>query len=198
MSTGIRQQPSAKRTDCRGSKSPKRARPVDRSGEHTADSARRPLRLQHITLATQDMEAAIRFYRDLGFRISDRMSDQFTWLRSNVEHHSVAVVCSDAPTRLDHFSFDLLGWDDFKHWCDRLTDLGVAVRWGPGRHGPGNNLFVFFDDPDGNHIELSAEMERYWDDIATYPPREWEAAPATVNLWGGQPAPWRAGQQRAD
>jgi catechol 2,3-dioxygenase len=42
---------------------------------------------------------------------------------------------------------------------------------GPGRHGPGNNLFVFFDDPSGNHIELSAEMERFHDDLVDYPVR---------------------------
>jgi catechol 2,3-dioxygenase len=165
--------------------------PIDRSGEHAADPGRRPVRLQHITLATQDVEPAVGFYRALGFRVSDRMGDRFTWLRSNVEHHSVAIVRSDSPTRLDHFSFDVRGWSDFKDWCDRLTDLGVPVVWGPGRHGPGNNLFIVFDDPDGNHVELSAEMERYWDDFATYPPRQWDVTPYTANLWGGQLPSWR-------
>ena len=45
---------------------------------------------------------------------------------------------------------------------------------GTGRHGPGNNLFLFFDDLDGNHIELSAEMERFFDDSADYAPRIWK------------------------
>jgi hypothetical protein len=65
------------------------------------------------------------------------------------------------------------------------------VQWGPGRHGPGNNLFLFFDDPAGNHVELSAEMERFFDDYAQYEPRIWNADPATVNLWGGQVPRWR-------
>jgi len=65
------------------------------------------------------------------------------------------------------------------------------VAWGPGRHGPGNNLFVFFDDPAGNHIELSAEMEKFHDDRVTYVPRRWEPIPNSVNLWGGQLPTWR-------
>lgn len=163
---------------------------VNRAGEFAADPGRRPIRVQHVTLATRDMESMVQFYCELGFRVSDRMGDVFTWLRSTVEHHSLAIVRGSAAA-LDHYSYDVSGWDDFKVWCDRLADLGVAVRWGPGRHGPGNNLFIFFEDPDGNHIELSAEMERFWDDRATYVPRIWDATPTTINLWGGQLAPWR-------
>ncbi len=163
---------------------------VNRAGEHSADPGRRPVRVQHVTLSTQNMESMVEFYRGLGFHVSDRMGDVFTWLRSTVEHHSLAIVRGPA-VGLDHYSYDVSSWADFKVWCDRLADLDVAVRWGPGRHGPGNNLFIFFEDPDGNRVELSAEMERFWDDRATYVPRIWDAAPLTINLWGGQLAPWR-------
>jgi catechol 2,3-dioxygenase-like lactoylglutathione lyase family enzyme len=166
--------------------------PVSRAGEHCADPGRRPIRVQHATLATAAMEPMVDFYVGLGFRITDRMADGFTWLRSTVEHHSIAVVDVGRSGGLDHYSFDLGSWEDFKCWADRLTDLGVTVQWGPGRHGPGNNLFLFFDDVDGNHIELSAEMERFFDERARYEPRVWEAAPTTVNLWGGQVPRWRA------
>jgi catechol 2,3-dioxygenase len=165
--------------------------PVARTGEHTADTGRRPIRVQHATLATADMEPMVDFYVGLGFRITDRMAGGFTWLRSTIEHHSIAIVDVGRGGGLDHYSYDLGTWDDFKTWADRLTDLGVPVRWGPGRHGPGNNLFLFFDDPDGNHVELSAEMERFFDDRAVYEPRIWDAAPTTVNLWGGQVPSWR-------
>jgi catechol-2,3-dioxygenase len=165
--------------------------PVARTGEHVADAGRRPIRVQHATLATADMEPMVAFYVALGFRVTDRMAGGFTWLRSTIEHHSIAIVDVGRSGGLDHYSFDLGSWEDFKTWADRLTDLGVAVQWGPGRHGPGNNLFLFFDDPDGNHVELSAEMERFFDDRATYEPRIWDAAPTTVNLWGGQVPRWR-------
>ena len=48
-----------------------------------------------------------------------------------------------------------------------------------------------FDDPDGVHIELSCEMERFWDGNASYPePRMWATDLRTVNLWGPSPE-WR-------
>lgn len=166
--------------------------PVDRSGEHAADSGRRPVRIDHVTLATRSMESMVAFYVEtLGFRVSDRMEDKFTWLRCNREHHTVAIVESDDPRGLDHYAFELHGWEDFKTWCDELAVRDVSVRWGPGRHGPGNNLFIFFDDSAGFHIELSSEMERYWDDWVDYTPRIWEVNPRTTNLWGGPSADWR-------
>ncbi|WP_218007587.1 VOC family protein [Nocardia vinacea] len=166
---------------------------VQRQGEMAADTGRRPIKYQHITLGTDDVEAMARFYVDVvGFRISDQLDDgRFAWLRSDRDHHTLAVVNVGSGGDIDHYSFDLFEWADFKAWCDRLADESVDVTWGPGRHGPGNNLFVFFDDPAGNHIELSAEMEKFHDDRVTYVPRRWKPIPNTVNLWGGQLASWR-------
>ncbi|GAA3581319.1 VOC family protein [Amycolatopsis ultiminotia] len=167
--------------------------PVRRAGEHAADTGRRPVKYQHVTLATADVAGMVAFYTGVaGFRISDQLADgRFAWLRSDRDHHTLAVVHTGHRGGLDHYSYDLAEWADFKTWCDRLTEQEVDVVWGPGRHGPGNNLFVFFDDPAGNHVELSAEMEKFHDDRVTYVPRRWEPVPASVNLWGGQLAGWR-------
>lgn len=163
---------------------------LDRSGERTADAGRRPVRIQHITLGSPQREAMVDFYAGkVGFRITDHMGDFFTWLRSDNEHHTLAVVTSD-EVRLDHCSYDVNCWDDFKTWCDELATKGQEIGWGPGRHGPGNNLFVIFDDPAGYRVELSAEMERYWDDRTEQEPRRWEQRPETLNLWGPMPS-WR-------
>lgn len=167
--------------------------PVARQGENAADPGRRPIKFQHTTLGTDNVAQMVSFFVDtVGFRISDQLEDgRFAWLRSDRDHHTLAVVENGVPGDLDHYSYDLAEWEDFKSWCDRLTEIGVDVVWGPGRHGPGNNLFVFFDDPAGNHIELSAEMEKFHDDRATYVTRQWRPVPASVNLWGGQLASWR-------
>jgi catechol 2,3-dioxygenase-like lactoylglutathione lyase family enzyme len=161
---------------------------VDRSGEVGDPGARRPIRFQHITLATTDVARMLEFYmRVLGFRQSDVMGEnEFAWLRSNREHHTLALVGSNHGGDIDHYAFDISGWDELKVWCDRLTEEGVDIAWGPGRHGPGNNIFIFFDDPAGNHIELSAELERFHDDRVEYPVRRWEPIPGSPNLWGGQ------------
>ena len=166
---------------------------VHRQGENASDPGRRPIKFQHTTVGTVDVAPFAAFFADIiGFRISDQLTDgRFAWFRSNKDHHTLAVVNVGRAGDIDHYSYDLAEWEDFKSWCDRLSDLDVPVQWGPGRHGPGNNLFVFFDDPAGNHIELSAEMEKFWDGIAEYETRRWEPTPVSVNLWGGQTPTWR-------
>jgi catechol 2,3-dioxygenase-like lactoylglutathione lyase family enzyme len=164
--------------------------PVDRSGEHAADPGRRPVRIHHVTLASSALAEQVAFYEQvLGFRVSDRMGEVFAWLRCNQEHHTVAVVEAD-QAGLDHYAYEIDSWASLKTWCDELAARDVPLQWGPGRHGPGNNVFVMFDDLDGNHVELSCEMERYWDDRAQYAPRHWALEAKTVNLWGPVPA-WR-------
>jgi catechol 2,3-dioxygenase len=164
---------------------------IDRSGAGLGERGRCPLRVHHVTLTTPDVPALAAFYCEvLGFVVSDRMEERFAWLRCNREHHTVAIV--EGPSGgLDHYCYEVGSWGDLKTWCDELAAGGVELSWGPGRHGPGNNLFIMFDGPDEVHIELSCEMERFWDDRVDYPaPRVWAAAAGTVNLWG--PAPeWR-------
>lgn len=160
-------------------------------------AGRAPIGLHHITLATADVAGLVGFYVSLlGFVISDRMGDQFTWLRCNREHHTVAIVEGPAGG-LDHYCYEIRDWGEIKRWCDDLAAGGVPLSWGPGRHGPGNNLFIMFDDPDGVHIELSCEMERFWDGTVDYgEARDWKPGMRTVNLWG--PAPdWRRPLERA-
>lgn len=163
---------------------------IDRAGERAETAGQRPIRLQHVTFETTDMESTVAFYEKVvGFRVSDRMADGFTWLRSDTFHHLIAFV-SGPSDDVDHFSFDVLDWPELKEWCDALGRRGVSLLWGPGRHGPGNNLFVIFPDPNGLKIELSAEMEQYWDDRAEYQPRVWQPVATTLNLWGPLPS-WR-------
>lgn len=169
---------------------------ISRAGEALGDGARRPLRYQHATFATADLAAMIDFYvGTVGFRLSDLMGEEFGWFRSSADHHTLAAVESGGRG-LDHFSFDVAGWDDLKVWCDRLAAQGVDVTWGPGRHGPGNNLFIMFDDPAGNHVELSAEMEQFHDEQADHPTRHWRPVPRSINLWGGQLAAFRTTSER--
>jgi catechol 2,3-dioxygenase len=53
---------------------------------------------------------------------------------------------------------------------------------GPGRHGPGNDLFIFIVDPDENWIEISAELEIIHDHDR--PVKHWPHRERTLNQWG--------------
>lgn len=140
---------------------------------------------QHLTFASHDVEAFVDFYHGrLGFAVSDRVLHEdgalaTCFTRSNHEHHTIACFKSDR-VGVDHHSYEAGQWDTIRDWCDHLAAQGIKLMWGPGRHGPGNNLFVFIEDPDRNWIEISAELEIIHDRAAV----DWPHEPRTLNLWG--------------
>jgi catechol 2,3-dioxygenase-like lactoylglutathione lyase family enzyme len=147
--------------------------------------SRRPARLQHFVCASARVPDMLAFYRDtLGARESDRVLDgealAAVFLRSDPEHHSFATF--RAPeSRPDHHCYETSGWMDIRDWGDRMAQLRIPLWWGPGRHGPGNNLFFMVEDPDGHKVEFSAELERMPQDMAY---RTWPHEQRTLNLWG--------------
>ena len=142
--------------------------------------------LQHVTFATQDIARFQAFYVDkLGFAVSDIVIRQpdgkvmTVFMRSNHEHHTIGVFFQNR-TGVDHHSYEAGEWGVMKDWCDRFGDRHIKLDWGPGRHCPGNNLFAFITDPDGNWIEISAELEIIYD----RPAKVWPHEERTLNLWG--------------
>jgi catechol 2,3-dioxygenase-like lactoylglutathione lyase family enzyme len=143
-----------------------------------------PGRLQHFVCATQRLPEMLDFYRRLGMIESDRVLEgealSAVFLRSDPEHHSFAAF--RAPeSRPDHHCYETTGWLDIRDWADRMAGLRIPLWWGPGRHGPGNNLFFMIEDPDGHKVEFSAELELMPRDL---PPRTWPHEQRTLNLWG--------------
>lgn len=141
--------------------------------------------LQHLTLATFDVGAIEGFYAGrLGFLVSDRVIDDkgdvaTCFMRSTEEHHTLG--CFRASRKgIDHHSYEAGEWTTIRDWADRFAARNIPLMWGPGRHGPGNNLFIFIEDPDGNWIEVSAELEV----IRDRPVKHWPHGEQTLNLWG--------------
>ena len=146
-----------------------------------------PARLQHVVFATNQLKRNVRFYTDtLGFKISDIVREDTTgedtacFLRSNKMHHSIAFFRSPKP-KLDHFASETNCWNDIRDWGDHFAKRNVEIVWGAGRHGAGNNLFIFVRDPDRNNVEISAELE-----VCSYnqQPRIWSHGHRPLNLWG--------------
>lgn len=139
-------------------------------------------KLGHVTLVTRHCEELGRFLVDgLGFRISDRVHPA-VWLRCDADHHGIALI--DAlPHVVNHVAFELSGWAAMQSYLDHLASLGRPILWGPGRHGPGYNLFTYLPDPEGMLIEVYADLLRI-DNDAAYVPMDWSDVPNVLNLWG--------------
>lgn len=158
-------------------------------GGKTLAAASLPGRLQHVVVATQDLAGMMAFYEDvLGFVPSDYVTEgegdgaakTAAFYRSDPEHHSFAVFAAPAAGA-DHHCYETTSWNDIRDWADHFSDLNVKLWWGPGRHGPGNNLFFMIQDPHGDQIEISAELEIMTRD---QPPRLWPHEERSLNLWG--------------
>lgn len=145
-----------------------------------------PGRTQHIVFATTQLPQITAFYCDgLGYLLSDEVVEDdgtvtAAFFRSDPEHHSYAGFRAQAH-RYDHHAMETGCWNDLRDWADHFAGMRVPIWWGPGRHGPGNNLFLMVRDPEGNRIELSAELERMQPEVAH---RVWPHEDHTLNLWG--------------
>lgn len=147
-----------------------------------------PRKFGHFTAMTTDIERATRFYTEvLGFRVSDWMQRQIVWMRCNPDHHGIAFIQAD-QNRMHHHAWELVDWGEIRAAGDHLLSNNVRILFGPGRHGPGRNLFMYYRDPDGNLIEFFTDLQQIWDDD-TYEPLVWEDSPVTINQWGPAPPP---------
>jgi catechol 2,3-dioxygenase len=147
-----------------------------------------PGRLQHVVVASTRLPEMMRFYEDgLGFVPSDYVHESdgnreptVAFYRSDPEHHSFAVF--RAPqSRPDHHAYEAGCWNDIRDWADFMASRQIKLWWGPGRHGPGNNLFFMIKDPQGYLLEISAELEIVADAVEK---RSWPHEERTLNLWG--------------
>jgi catechol 2,3-dioxygenase len=160
---------------------------------HKASASAPPLqnsppgaRLQHFGLGTARIAEQVAFYQhQLGFALSDFVTDEkrrlkSTFLRGSDEHHVLALFANGRPG-LDHFSFEARDWNGIRDWADHFARYGTKIFWGAGRHGVGNNLFIFVHDPDKNMVEISAELDRV---PLGQPAGHWAFDYKAFNLWG--------------
>jgi catechol 2,3-dioxygenase-like lactoylglutathione lyase family enzyme len=147
--------------------------------------ADRPTHFEHVSCKVLNHRAEERFLSALGFRNSDRMGFLASWWHCGEDHHGVALT--RAPrSELSHYAY---AWTDLNA-LGRVADRLKATRerkciWGPSRHGPGNNMFLYLHDEDGAMIECCAELTQMTRD--GYQAKTWSMAPGTINQWGGPP-----------
>lgn len=168
--------------------------------EDRSPKAFQPLKLGHLAFKVQDVAGMAKFYGEvLGLRVSDWRRDLFVWMRCGPDHHTANFVLGDTP-KMHHIAFELADRAEILRACDFLGRNGWKIIWGPGRHVIGDNVFVYFRDPDGHIVELYAEMARIdsedlgyfaprpWRDDRPYTPAVW-AQDTISNLWGAGPPP---------
>jgi catechol-2,3-dioxygenase len=156
----------------------------------------RPQRIGHIVLNVRDLQASVRFYTEIvGLTVSDYIEDQMAFLRCSQDHHDLGLAqipASDArrddtyqPARpgLEHFAYKLQSLQEIEEAAAYLQEQGVDIVRGIGKHGPGENLFLVFKDPDGNYCEFYADMVQVTPE-APYEAKVWKNDLKAFDQWG--------------
>ncbi|QTN19233.1 VOC family protein [Brevundimonas sp. AJA228-03] len=142
-----------------------------------------PNRLTHVVFNARDAEASGDFVeRVLGFRVSDRTKGM-VFVRCDDSHHSIAFARAGVAT-LNHIAFEMVDIDAVMRGIGRMRDYGLTAAWGPGRHGPGNNVFAYYIAPFGPVIEYSTAVEKVGEDYRTGAPEDWTWPQNRIDQWG--------------
>lgn len=123
------------------------------------------LRWSHAVLNVRDQDRMLDFYTNvLGFTVTDRgpIADgapEIIFMSQDPdEHHQLAMVQfrkdEDPANSLNHFAFRVESFDDVKNLHKKLDEMD-GINVGPLSHG--NTLSIYFNDPEGNGIEV------FWD-----------------------------------
>ena len=151
------------------------------------------LRLDHYQILTPEVRKAAEFYMAAGFRLSEYIAPKDTldlrgvFLQRKGNPHDI-VFFNGAGPRLHHLAFLAPEVHHLLHACDVAGELGYGfeVERGPGRHGPGHAMFVYFRDPDGHRVELFNTHYQIMD--VENEPVGWDPTDHNVSFPWGMPA----------
>jgi catechol 2,3-dioxygenase-like lactoylglutathione lyase family enzyme len=142
-----------------------------------------PVGLTHVVFNAADAEAmGDAVEQVLGFAVSDRTKGM-VFVRCNTKHHSTAFARAGFSS-LNHIAFEMDDLDAVMRGIGWMRDNGFAPAWGPGRHGPGANVYAYYIAPFGPVIEYSTAVETVADDHVAGEPDDWTWPELRIDQWG--------------
>ena len=153
--------------------------------------------LDHITVATTRISDDIAFYRDvLGSRYmectvaaEDSPEPFFVEMSNNEQAHDLGLVAdaSELRGRSHHFAFWFDQPSEVIRAADVLIEAGTEIEYGPGKHGHGENTYLYMREPGGHRIELfSGGYRNYQPD---WEPARWVMGSGGIDMFRNWPAP---------
>jgi catechol 2,3-dioxygenase len=125
-----------------------------------------PRQLDHVTLATRDPYGDALWYREtLGYRFTEftGLDDHpdlivFAMVTTNEKSHDIGLGLdlSTLPGRLHHLAFWVDAVEDVLRAADVVLESGGAIEFGPGKHGMGEQTYLYFREPGGIRLEINS------------------------------------------
>ncbi len=142
-----------------------------------------PVKLTHVVFNAADAEMMGHAVEDvLSFTVSDRTKGM-VFVRCNDSHHSTAFARAGFAS-LNHVAFEMDDLDAVMRGIGWMRDNGFAPAWGPGRHGPGDNVYAYYIAPFGPVIEYSTPVEKVPADYEAGKPDDWTWPEQRIDQWG--------------
>jgi catechol 2,3-dioxygenase-like lactoylglutathione lyase family enzyme len=138
-------------------------------------------KLAHLVYEVSDIERTVKFWTEImGFQVSDRNEKGMVFLRHGPDHHSIGLVQvaglvrpnEGEHLRVSHLAMEVASVDILLEARDFLRQRNVPITF-EGRKGPGGNIGLEFEDPDGYGFEIYAGMDQVEPDGKSRPSDQW-------------------------
>jgi catechol 2,3-dioxygenase len=155
-----------------------------------------PRMIDHVTVMTADPFGDAHWYRDnLGSTfteyttLDDADIPVFCMSTNNEKSHDLGLLMdrSGVPGRLHHLAFWVDTRDELHRATDILLNQDVAIETGPGRHGMGEQEYLYFKEPGGNRIEMNTGGYRLY--VPDWETRKWTPALGSQTFYRNIPMP---------
>jgi len=153
--------------------------------------------LDHVTVHTFDvMEDAGWYGEKLGFRFMEwtTLGDEadtavFAMITNNEKSHELGLLVdmTNVRGRVNHIAFWLDTSDELHRAADILLNAGVEIEFGPGRHGMGEQEYLYFREPGGIRVEVNTGGYRNYQ--PDWEPVKWVPWQGSNTMWKNLPAP---------
>jgi catechol 2,3-dioxygenase len=155
-----------------------------------------PRQIDHVTLMTADPYGHALWCRDtLGFTFTEwTVLDNadlpvFATVTNSEKSHDLGLVVDSSPTggRLHHIAYWVDSREDLLRAADVLVNADVPIEFGPGRHGIGEQEYLYVREPGGTRLELATGGYRLVE--PDWEPVKWTPSQGANNFYrtGGLP-----------
>src|SRR5919201_3471417 len=147
--------------------------------------------LDHVTVNTRDPYGDSEWYRDtLGYRFMEYtgLDDNpdlivFSMVTTNEKSHDLGLVVdfSGVPGRINNLAFWVDTVEDVLRAADVLMEAGTEIEFGPGRHGMGEQTYLYFREPGGLRLEVNSGGYRNY--VPDWEPVKWVPAQGSNTMY---------------
>jgi catechol-2,3-dioxygenase len=132
-----------------------------------------PAKLAHVVLRVRDLPKMRDWYQTVLQADVTQDCGAICFLTYDDEHHRIALLTMPGLEErgdglrvgMDHIAFTYASLRDLLRTYERLRDAGITPFW-PINHGV--TLSMYYKDPEGNRIELQADVFESMDEAKAY------------------------------